>query len=150
MRGASVFKPAGSSLTPSSRLSLLLGACFRIAGIPPGKPLLSGLPRLLQLGRSPAKNPVPARFAQAVALAADGHDVAVVQIPVENRRGDGQVAEDHPPFAGRPVCRQQDAAGLVARGHKVEEEVCRAGTDGQIAELVYYGMFLVMYRINAN
>ena len=45
----------------------------------------------------------PALFAQSVAFAPDGDDVAVVQHSVKDRGGDDRITEDGAPFADSPV-----------------------------------------------
>src|SRR5205809_6141898 len=58
---------------------------------------------------------------QAVAGAADGDDVAVVQQPVQDGRGQHVVAEHAAPLAERLVAGQQDRAALIAAGDQLED-----------------------------
>jgi hypothetical protein len=53
----------------------------------------------LQFGRAWLDQPGAAFLPQAVAVAADGQDVAVVEKPVEDGGGDDGIAEDLAPFA---------------------------------------------------
>ena len=78
-----------------------------------------------------------ALFAQAVAVAADGDDVAVVQQPVEDRGGDHRIAEDGAPLADRPVRGDQHGTPLVAARHQLEEQVSGVGLKRQVAEFVH-------------
>jgi hypothetical protein len=61
-------------------------------------------------GRADAEEPGPLLLPQAVALAADVENVAVVQEPIEDGGGDDGVAQDPIPFAEALVRGQDDAA----------------------------------------
>ena len=79
---------------------------------------------------------------RAIAVASDktskllAGDVAVMQQPVEDRRGDDRVAEHAALFGHRAVARHQHRAALVATADPLEEQVCRIGLERQVAQLV--------------
>ena len=50
---------------------------------------------------------------EAVAITADGDDVAVVQHAVEDGGGGDRVAKDHAPFGYGAVAGDEEAAALV-------------------------------------
>jgi hypothetical protein len=58
--------------------------------------------------------PGSAFLAQAIAVAADGDYLAVMEQPVEDGGGDDRIAEDGAPFADRAIRGDQHAAALVA------------------------------------
>lgn len=74
--------------------------------------------------------------AQAVACTLDLDDDRVVQQAVEKRGGDHGIAEDVAPFGEPAVRREYHRALFVAVVDELEEEVCAARGDGQIADLV--------------
>jgi len=80
--------------------------------------------------------PAPALFAQPIAFALDGDDVAVVKQAIEDGGGHHRVAEHGVPFADRPVGRHQHGAALVATAHQLEEQLGDVGRERQIAEFV--------------
>jgi hypothetical protein len=51
-------------------------------------------------------------LAQAIAVAADGDDVAVMKQPIEDGGGDDGIAEDGTPLADRAVGGDQQAAAI--------------------------------------
>ena len=76
---------------------------------------------------------------QAVALAADLHDVCVMQQPVEHCcRQRLVVGERRGPLRERQVARQHDGAALVALGDDVEEQVRFLSPKRQISDFVNY------------
>lgn len=68
-------------------------------------------------------------LAQAITVAADGDDMAVVEQSVKDRRSDDRIAEDGTPFADGAVARQQHVAALVAPQHQLEEQVRGIGAE---------------------
>ena len=74
-----------------------------------------------------------ALFAQAVAVAADGDDVAVVKQAVEDGGGHDRIAEDLAPFADGAVAGDEQAAAFVAARHELEEEVRGVRLERQVA-----------------
>jgi hypothetical protein len=60
---------------------------------------------------------------EAVAGPVDGDDLAVVQQPIQDRRGEYVVAEYAVPLAEGLVAGQQDRAALRAAGHQLEDQV---------------------------
>ena len=60
----------------------------------------------------------------------------MVQQTVEDRCGDGLVAEDVPPLGDLLVRREQDAAPLVPLRDELKEQVRRGSLQWQVAELV--------------
>ena len=75
-------------------------------------------------------------FAQPIALAFDGNDVAVVEQPVQDGRGQDVVAEHLAPVPHRLVAGEDDAAPLVAAVHQLEQQVRRLTLKGQEPDLV--------------
>jgi hypothetical protein len=88
-----------------------------------GPPLVVVLNRLDESGLS--------LLAEAIAIASDGEDVAMVEQAVEDRGGDDGIVEDGAPFGDRPVAGEQDAAALVAARHELKEEVCGVALEGR-------------------
>ena len=76
-------------------------------------------------------------FAEAVAIPADGYDVAVVKEPVEDGRGNDGITEYVAPFADRAVGGDQHGTPLIAPADQLEEQVGGIRLKGQIAELVH-------------
>ena len=75
-------------------------------------------------------------LAHAVAVAADVDEVAVVQEPVDERRGHDLVAEDLAPFLEALVGGEHGRGVFVAAGHELEEEHGAGAGDRQVADLV--------------
>ena len=92
--------------------------------------------RLLERLRAQVQSRPPL-LPQPVALAADGQHLAVMQQPVENRRGRHVVAEHGPPLADRLVGCDEHAAALVPPRDQLEQQVRRAGRHRQVAQLVH-------------
>ncbi len=76
---------------------------------------------LVQLGRLDEAG--AALFAQPVAVAADGDDLAVVQEAVEDRGCDDGVAEHGAPFADRAVAGDEQAAALARADFRGSQRV---------------------------
>jgi hypothetical protein len=76
-------------------------------------------------------------FAEAVAVAPDGDDVAVVEQPVEDRCGDDWIAQDLAPFANRAVGRDEHASAFVPAAHKLKEQMRGVRLEGQVTEFVH-------------
>ena len=74
---------------------------------------------------------------EAVALSPDVQHVAVVQQPVQHRRGDDGVAEKLSPLPEAFIRRQDDAAPLVPSGDQGEERSGGVPVIGPDAELVH-------------
>ena len=72
-----------------------------------------------------------ALFAQPVAVAANGDDVAVVQQTIENGGRHHRIAEHGAPLANRAVAGEQQTAALVAARDELEEEMCGVGLKGR-------------------
>ena len=75
---------------------------------------------------------------QPVACAFDLDDDGVMQQPVQKRGGDDGIAEDITPFGKASVGCEDHCALFVSCVHQLEEQVCPALGDRQIANLVYY------------
>ena len=60
---------------------------------------------------------------EPVALAPDVQDMAVMQQPVQDGRGDHRVAQEFAPLAEALVGREDDAAPLVPGRHQGEKAV---------------------------
>jgi hypothetical protein len=75
-------------------------------------------------------------FAQPVAVAADGDDVAVMEEVVEDRGRHHGIAERSSPLADRAIAGDRHAAALVTMRDELKEEMRRIGLERQIAELV--------------
>lgn len=119
------------------------GSCrLKMSGLREGTSLslssLGGVVRRLR----PVVGPEIAVVSDAVAVAPDRHDVAVVQDPVDQRRRHRLIAEDVAPLADVPsalkalVARHHRRGPLVAPGHQLEEEHGPARADRQVADLV--------------
>ncbi len=73
-------------------------------------------------------------LAHPVTVAADVHDVTVVQVAVDQGGGHGVVAEDLPPLLD-PLGASQDGGGLlVATTHELESEVGAGPGNGDVAD----------------
>src|SRR5690606_33581164 len=72
--------------------------------------------------------------AHAVAVAADAHDVAVVEQAVDQRGRHDLVAKDLAPLLEALVAGEHGRGRLVAPGHELEEEHGPGAADGQIAD----------------
>ena len=79
----------------------------------------------------------PTLFVQAVALAADSDDVAVVEHSVEDGGGDHRVAEDRAPLPDGPVRGDQHGSAFVTAADQLEEQMSGVGFERQIAEFVH-------------
>jgi hypothetical protein len=75
-------------------------------------------------------------FSEAVALAAQGHDVGVVDEAVDQRGGDHGVGEDFAPGLKAAVAGDDDRAAFVAAGDQREEQVGGLAFQRQVADLV--------------
>jgi superfamily II DNA or RNA helicase len=73
---------------------------------------------------------------QPVAVAPDRQHVAVVQQPIEDRRGDHLIAKHLAPLHDGAVGGDQHAAALVAAGDQLEEQVRRVRLQRQVAQLI--------------
>jgi hypothetical protein len=87
-------------------------------------------------GWSGAEEAGPLLLSEAVALAADVEDVAVVEEPVEDGGGDDRVAEHLAPLGEALVGGQDHAAALVASRDQGEEGGGGRAVVGPDAELV--------------
>ena len=74
-------------------------------------------------------------LAQAVAVAANGDDLAVEQA-VEDGGGEDGIAEHGVPLADRAVGGDEQAAALVAARDELEEQMRGVGLERQVAEFV--------------
>ncbi len=83
----------------------------------------------------------PVLFATAVALAADGDDVAVVEHSVEDGGSDHRIAEDRAPLPDGPVRGDPHGSAFVAVADQMEEQMGGVGFERQIAELVHDQQF---------
>ena len=62
--------------------------------------------------------------------------MAVVQQPIEDRRGDHLITKHLPPLHDRTVGGDQHAAALVAAGDQLEKQVRRVWLQRQVAQLI--------------
>src|SRR5690606_22276523 len=76
--------------------------------------------------------------AHAVAVAADAHDVAVVEQAVDQRGRHDLVAKDLAPLLEALVAGEHGRGRLVAPGHELEEEHGPGAAHWQIADLVHH------------
>ena len=72
----------------------------------------------------------------AIAVAADVHDVAVVDEAVDERTGHHLVTEDLPPLLEALVRREHRARPFVAPAHQLKEEHRAGAADREIADLI--------------
>src|SRR5437879_12948534 len=75
-----------------------------------------------------------ALLAQAVAVAADRDDLAMVEQAIEDRRRHDGIAEHGSPLADRTIAGEQEAAALVAARDELEEEMGGLGLEGKVAD----------------
>ena len=75
-------------------------------------------------------------FLQAVALALDVNDSAVVENAVEDRGGNGDVGEDLVPLREGLVGGKDGGGLLVPLGDQLKEQVRALDVHGQVANLV--------------
>src|SRR5690606_12208896 len=93
---------------------------------------LSGLARRFGLRQKAGSALLP----QAIAIAADREDLAVMEQAIEDRGRHHGIAEDAAPLADRAIAGDEHAAALVAARDELEEEVRGFGLEWEIAELV--------------
>ena len=72
----------------------------------------------------------------AVAVAADRHDVAVVDEPIDQRRRHHVVAEDLAPLFKAFVGRQHRRGVLVAARHQLKEQHGAGPADREVADFI--------------
>ncbi len=70
---------------------------------------------------------------EAVALALDGIDMAVVQEPIQDRRGQHRIPEHLALVSHRLVAGEDQAAPLVSAVHQLEKQVSRPTLERQVA-----------------
>src|SRR5262245_61862025 len=73
---------------------------------------------------------------QTIALTLDHQRVAVVQQPIEDRRGQDIVAEDGSPLRHELIRGDEQAGALVATRDQLEKEMRAAALKRQVSELV--------------
>jgi len=76
------------------------------------------------------------RFAEAVALAVDLEDVAMMGQAIQQSRRHAFALEDLAPFAERQVTRDQQAGPFVAVGKNLEQQLGPGPTERQVAQFV--------------
>ena len=75
-------------------------------------------------------------FLQAVALALDVYDSAVVENAVEDRGGDGDVGKDLVPLRKSFVAGKDCGDLLIPPGNELKEQICALNIHGQITNFV--------------
>jgi hypothetical protein len=76
------------------------------------------------------------RCSAAALRSVHGDDFGVVDEPVDHGSGDDLVAEDFAPAAEWLVGGDDQRGSLIAAGDELEEQVCRLGFEGNVADLV--------------
>ena len=82
-------------------------------------------------------------FAQAVALASNRDDDAVVQGAIQDGTRGDLVAEDAIPLSDRSIRGEQQAALLIVRGHELVEQMADFRRQGQVPDLGRRGSPLI-------
>jgi hypothetical protein len=77
-----------------------------------------------------------ALLAQAIAVATDGDDLAVMQQVIKDGGRHDRLAEHGAPLADRAIAGEQHAATFVAPRDELEEEMRGIGLEGEIPQLI--------------